>query len=355
MSVALVTGSCGLVGAECVDRFVRLGLDVVGVDNDMRQALFGREASTQAVGERLRRAHRRYRHVDLDVRAGDDVRALVRSYGRDLTVVVHTAAQPSHDWAGAYPRADFEINALGTLNVLEALRLEAPEALLIFTSSNKVYGDHPNRLPLVEHPTRWEVESGHPAHAGIDEHMPLDGGTHSPFGVSKAAADLMVQEYGRYFGLKTVVFRAGCLTGPQHAGTRLHGFLAYLVRCAMTGTPYTVIGYKGKQVRDNLHSADLVRAFELVIEEPKAGEVYNIGGGREVNCSVLEAVEACRALTGRRIDYDYDPQPRVGDHVWYVSDLTKFRLHYPTWRIEYDLDAILRDIADRRRDGGTSA
>jgi CDP-paratose 2-epimerase len=274
-----------------------------------------------------------------------------------VALVIHTAAQPSHDWAAREPITDFTVNANGTLVVLEAVRKHAPEAVFIFTSTNKVYGDRPNSLPLVEQDTRWEVAAGHPFAAhGIDETMSIDSTLHSLFGASKVAADVLVQEYGRYFGMKTACFRGGCLTGSGHSGTELHGFLAYLVKCAITDKPYTVYGYKGKQVRDNIHSRDLMRAFEAFCAAPKAAAVYNIGGGRQNNCSMLEAIALCEQITGRPVDCSYSESNRTGDHIWWISNLRSFQQDYPGWQQEYRIETILREIFDynierwRRRD-----
>jgi CDP-paratose 2-epimerase len=337
MSVAIITGSAGLIGAETVRFFAGKGLEVVGIDNDLRRYFFGDEA--------LEREVPGYRHEDCDIRSSPDLERIFARYGRSIGVVVHTAAQPSHDWAAQEPQTDFAVNANGTLNLLELTRRHCPEAVFVFTSTNKVYGDLPNRLPLIEGETRWELDGGHPfAVHGIDETMSIDGSMHSLFGASKAAADLLVQEYGRYFGMKTVCFRGGCLTGPGHSGTRLHGFLAYLARCASTGTPYTVLGYEGKQVRDNIHSFDLVNAFWHFFQEPRAGEVYNIGGSRFSNCSMREAITICEELTGRPMDWSYAPANRAGDHMWWISDIRKFRSHYPGWDLSYDVRQILAEI-----------
>jgi CDP-paratose 2-epimerase len=345
MSVALVTGSAGLIGAETVRAFAGRGLEVVGVDNDMRRYFFGADASTAWARRALESGVRGYRHVDADVRDEAAMGALFAAYGRRIAVVVHAAAQPSHDWAAREPRTDFTVNANGTLNLLEQTRTHCPDAVFIFTSTNKVYGDTPNRLPLREETTRYELAPEHPYHAhGIDESMSVDASLHSLFGASKLAADVLVQEYGRYFGLKTVCFRGGCLTGPGHSGAELHGFLAYLVKCAVTGRPYTVFGYKGKQVRDNIHSYDLVQAFWHVFEAPRSGEVYNIGGGRASNCSMLEAIAMCERRTGRPVNWTYRDQNRTGDHVWWISDTRKFAAHYPQMRPRYDLEKIMDEI-----------
>jgi len=345
MSIAIVTGSAGLVGAEAVRFFSGKGFAVVGIDNDMRRTLFGEDASTQWSRRALETEVPNYTHREIDIRDQAAIDALFAEFGRDIRLVIHAAAQPSHDWAAKAPQTDFSINALGTLVLLESVRRHCPEAVFIYTSTNKVYGDNPNRLPLIELETRWEVEPGHPyARYGIDELMSVDHTLHSLFGVSKLAADALVQEYGRYFGLKTACFRGGCLTGPGHSGTMLHGFLSYLVKCAVTGEPYTVFGYKGKQVRDNIHAHDLVNMFWHYCQAPRSGEVYNAGGGRHSHASMNEAIAICETLTGRRMNVAYCEQNRIGDHIWYVSDTRKFQSHYPGWSYSYDLPRIMREI-----------
>ena len=344
MSVALITGSAGLIGSEAARFFAGLGMDVVGVDNDMRRYFFGDEASTRWNRSRLERQVSTYRHEDADIRDAGTLEAIFARYGSDISLVIHTAAQPSHDWAAREPFVDFAVNATGTLNVLEAARRHCPDAPFIFTSTNKVYGDTPNALPLLELETRWEIDPAHRYAPGIAEDMSIDQSKHSLFGASKVAADVLVQEYGRYFGMRTACFRGGCLTGPNHSGTQLHGFLAYLMKCVMTGTPYTVFGYKGKQVRDNIHSADLIAAFYEFYQRPRSAEVYNIGGGRASNCSMLEAIAECETIAGRPLDYSYAEDNRSGDHIWYVSDLAKFRSHYPAWGVTYDVPRILREM-----------
>ncbi len=345
MAVALVTGSAGLIGAEASRFFAEKGFDVVGIDNDMRGTFFGEEASTLWSRRRLEQDVKRYIHIDADIRDEEAMVKLFRLYRRDISVVIHTAAQPSHDWAAREPFADFSVNAQATLLLLELTRQYCPDAVFIFTSTNKVYGDTPNQLPLVELATRWEVPNSHPYGArGVDENMSIDHSLHSLFGASKAAADLLVQEYGRYFGMKTACFRGGCLTGPGHSGTELHGFLAYLVRCAVTAKPYTVYGYKGKQVRDNIHSFDLVDAFWHFFNRPRVAEVYNIGGGRHANCSILEAVTMCERLMNRPMAWTYSETNRRGDHIWWISDLGRFKEHYPNWTLTYDIDAIITEI-----------
>jgi CDP-paratose 2-epimerase len=345
MGVVLVTGSAGLIGAETVRRFIAAGYTVAGVDNNMRAYFFGEEASTHWAVERLRADHAEYHHHEADIRDFGALEAIFKTYGSSVELVVHTAAQPSHDWAAKEPLTDFGVNAVGTLNLLELTRLHCPEAPFIFTSTNKVYGDTPNDLPLVELETRWEVAEGHPyAKDGIDETMSIDQCKHSVFGASKVAADVMVQEYGRYFGMKTAVFRGGCLTGPGHSGAELHGFLSYLMKCAITKKEYRIFGYKGKQVRDNIHSSDLVNCFFEVLRAPRSGEVYNIGGSRHSNCSMQEAIAKCEAITGNKMAIRYEDDNRIGDHIWWISDVGKFQSHYPNWRYAYDIDALLGEI-----------
>lgn len=347
MSVAVITGSAGLIGSEAVRYFAGKGMQVVGIDNDMRGYFFGPGASTEWMRKQLVASTKNYEHHNIDIRNQDEILRLFRELGANISLVIHTAAQPSHDWAEKEPFTDFNVNAGGTLNLLEATRRFSPGAAFIFTSTNKVYGDAPNSLPLVEEELRWELEKSHHfAGKGITEEMPIDQSMHTIFGVSKVAADLMVQEYGRYFGLRTACFRAGCLTGPNHSGAQLHGFLAWLMKCNMTGTPYSVFGYKGKQVRDNLHSSDLVRAFDLFFERPGSAQVYNIGGGRFSNCSLLEAIALCEEISGRAMKWEYMPANRRGDHIWWIGDISRFQSHYPEYRLRYDVGAILREIHD---------
>lgn len=345
MSVALITGSAGLIGSEAAVFFAGLGMDIVGVDNDMRRIFFGDEASTAWNRSRLEKElGAGYRHHAIDIRDAAALDALFQQHGKAITLVIHTAAQPSHDWAARDPGMDFSVNATGTLNVLEATRRSCPQAVFIFTSTNKVYGDTPNRLPLIEQELRWEIDPSHTYAGGIREDMSIDQTLHSLFGASKVAADVLVQEYGRYFGMQTGCFRGGCLTGPNHSGTELHGFLAYLMKCAITGKPYTVFGYKGKQVRDNIHSADLISMFHHFFQAPRVAEVYNSGGGRFSNCSMLEAIRLCEEMTGRPMQWTYSDTNRVGDHIWYVSDNGRFERHFPTWKLAYDVPGILREI-----------
>ncbi|MBA3431524.1 MAG: NAD-dependent epimerase/dehydratase family protein [Actinobacteria bacterium] len=351
MSIALITGSAGLIGSEASQYFGALGLDIVGVDNDMRQTFFGAEASTlwnrtlltDALGDG-------YRHYDADIRDRAAIEDIFKTFGGDIELVIHTAAQPSHDWAAREPLTDFDINAVGTLNVLEGIRNHAPDATLIFTSTNKVYGDRPNELPLVEQETRYEIEPNHPYVNGIREDMSIDRCLHSLFGASKVAADILVQEYGRYFGLRSACFRGGTLTGPQHSATKLHGFLGYVMRCAMTGTEYTVFGYKGKQVRDAIHSNDLIRAFHEFYKNPRMAEVYNIGGGRFSNCSVIEGIELAQQTSGEELRWSYSDQNRIGDHIWWIGDNGRFEEHYPEWRMDYDVPRILKEIHEANRE-----
>ncbi len=345
MNVALITGSAGLIGSESVVFFSDKFDLIVGVDNDMRAYFFGPEASTAWNRNRLIERFPNYRHYNADIRDTEAMERLFQEYGTDIRLVIHTAAQPSHDWAAREPFTDFTINANGTLNLLEFTRRYCPEAVFIFTSTNKVYGDNPNLLPLVELETRWEVAPDHPYYArGIDERMSLDHTTHSLFGASKVAADVLVQEYGRYFNMKTASFRGGCLTGANHSGAQLHGFLSYLMKCNVTGREYTIFGYKGKQVRDNIDSYDLVNMFWHYYRNPRPGEVYNAGGSRFSNCSILEAIQMCENITGKKMRYQYSPINRVGDHIWYISDVSKFQQHYPEWSYRYDLESILGKI-----------
>ncbi len=345
MSVAIVSGSAGLIGSEASRHFASQGLTVVGIDNDMRKEFFGDEASTRWQQQQLEsELGENYVHVDGDIRDLDLIDNLYSKYGSDIALTVHAAAQPSHDWAASAPHVDFTVNANGTLNLLEATRNHAPDSVFIFTSTNKVYGDTPNRLPLHETETRWEIDSDHTYFDGIREDMSIDATLHSLFGASKVAADVLVQEYGRYFDLKSACFRGGCLTGPNHSGTQLHGFLAYLMKCAATGAHYTVFGYNGKQVRDNIHSHDLIQAFDHFFRNPRSGEVYNIGGGRFSHCSMREAVDMCQEITGRELNHSYTDENRIGDHIWYVSDLAKFEQHYPDWKLTRNVSDILNEI-----------
>ena len=344
MKVAIVTGSGGLIGSETCKELHSKNFTVVGIDNDMRSYFFGKDASTKSNSLSLENQLDNFIPKVIDIRDYEALDQLFNEYGADIKLVVHTAAQPSHDWAAKEPLTDFSVNATGTMNLLEVTRLNCPDAVFIFTSTNKVYGDTPNRLPLVEEETRWEIDTSHKFSIGIDESMSIDHTKHSIFGASKVAADVMVQEYGQYFGMKTGVFRGGCLTGPAHAGAELHGFLAYLMKCIVEKNPYRIFGYKGKQVRDNIHCNDLVSAFLHFYEDPKAGEVYNIGGSRHSNCSMLEAIQIGEELSGNKLDYTYLDDNRIGDHIWYVSDVRKFQSHYPEWSYNYNCRQILEEI-----------
>src|SRR2546430_1927502 len=344
MRTIIVTGSAGLIGSETVKRFAGDSAHVIGIDNDMRAQFFGAEASTGKTRDDLVANVPGYEHYNIDIRDVTAITELFKQHSGKIDAVVHTAAQPSHDWAARDPQTDFTVNANGTLNLLEAARACCPEAPFVFTSTNKVYGDTPNRLPLRELPLRWEIAEGHEYEPGISETMSIDYTKHSLFGASKAAADLLVQEYGRYFGMPTVCFRGGCLTGPAHAGAELHGFLSYLMICTVTGRPYRVFGYNGKQVRDNIHSADLVDAFAAFIRAPRVAEVYNIGGSRHSNCSMLEAINLSEEISGRRLTWKYEEANRIGDHIWWISDVRKFQAHYPEWKFRYGLREIMVEI-----------
>jgi CDP-paratose 2-epimerase len=345
MRTVVITGAAGLVGSESVKFFCEKDFHVVGIDNDMRRYFFGEDASTRWMAEQLQNTFKNFINFAVDIRNAESIFEIFAEYGTDICLIIHAAAQPSHEWAAKEPVTDFTINANGTLNLLEATKRFCPDAVFIFTSTNKVYGDRPNSLPLVEHETRWEIAENHPYHTnGIDESMSIDNSLHSLFGASKVAADLMTQEYGKYFGLKTGIFRGGCLTGPTHFGAELHGFLSYLMKCAVTGAEYRIFGYHGKQVRDNIHSYDLVNAFYHFFLNPKCGEVYNIGGSRLSNCSMLEAIEMCEVITGKPLKTRYLELNRVGDHIWWISDVSKFKRHYPTWDLTKAIPDILGEI-----------
>lgn len=345
MKVAIVTGSSGLIGSEACKFFHSQGFLIVGLDNDMRQYFFGAEASTKPMEASLKTELENFRHYNLDIRDQKALESVFVEYNTDIKVIIHTAAQPSHDWAAREPFTDFSVNATGTLNLLEMCRLHCKDSSFIFTSTNKVYGDTPNRLPLVELENRWEVAEDHAYFAeGIDEQMSIDQSKHSIFGASKVAADIMVQEYGKYFGMNTVAFRGGCLTGPTHQGAELHGFLAYLVKCAISGKHYTIFGHKGKQVRDNIHSVDLINAFWNYYQNPRPGEVYNIGGSRHSNISMLEAIHGIERIAGYKLNYTLSDEARIGDHIWYVSDVSKFKNHYPNFSYQYNIERILKEM-----------
>jgi len=338
---ALVTGSGGLIGSECVRQLSAEGWEVVGIDNDMRRQFFGEQGTTHPVVEELRKTLPRYRHLPIDIRDRQAVRDVFDAERPQF--VIHTAAQPSHDKAAAIPYDDFDVNALGTMNMLVAARDFCRESPFCFTSTNKVYGDRPNYLPLVELDKRYDYANGMD---GVDESMSIDQCLHSVFGASKVAADVMCQEFGRYFQMPVGVFRGGCLTGPQHAAVELHGYLAYIVHCAATGKEYVINGYKGKQVRDQIHSYDVAHLFLEFFRAPRCGEVYNLGGGRANSLSILETVDLLAAM-GLKLRYRYIETNRVGDHICYISDLSKLRAHFPNWKMRYDLPRILDEIAAR--------
>jgi CDP-paratose 2-epimerase len=345
MKIVLVTGSNGLVGSESVRFFCERGFTVVGIDNNMRKDFFGEEASTEWNRcQLLEKYGNRYKHHNVDIRDARQIANIFNTYSKDIDLVIHAAAQPSHDWAARNPITDFTVNAEGTLILLENTRQHCSDATFIFCSTNKVYGDRPNLLPLVEKDTRWEIDEDHAYYNGIDETMSIDNCKHSLFGSSKTAADIMVQEYGKYFGMKTACFRAGCITGPNHSGAELHGFLSYLMKCTITGRHFKIYGYKGKQVRDNIHSFDLVNAFFHFYNSPRAGEVYNIGGGRHSNCSILESIRLCEEVVDKKLDWSYDQSNRSGDHIWWITDNTKFKEQYLEWNLTYGLKEILNEM-----------
>ncbi len=345
MEIAIITGAAGLIGSESVAFFADKFDLIIGIDNNYRQYFFGKDASTEWNKTRLEKQYDNYKHLNIDIRNYEELKEIFETYNTDIKLVIHAAAQPSHDWAAKEPITDFTVNANGTLNLLELTRLYSDKAVFIFTSTNKVYGDNPNFLPLIEQDTRWEIDETHAYFKdGIDENMSIDHTKHSLFGASKVAADVLVQEYGRYFGMNTGVFRGGCLTGPNHSGAQLHGFLAYLMKCTMTGNHYTIFGYKGKQVRDNIHSFDLVNMFWHFYQQPRQGEVYNAGGGRFANCSMLEAIDICEKIVGKNLSYSYSETNRIGDHIWYISDISKFKSHYPSWHWTYDIESTLSEM-----------
>ena len=350
MAIVIVSGSCGLIGSETVGFFCEKGFDVVGIDNNMRKSFFGAEGSVIWNKKRLENKYKNFRNFSIDIRDNNKINKLFKKYGQDVALIVHAAAQPSHDWAAKDPMTDFTVNAVGTMTMLEAFRNFAPKSVFIFTSTNKVYGDRPNSLPLVELESRYEIPQGHKYYNGIDEEMSIDNCLHSVFGASKVSADILTQEYGKYFGLKTAIFRGGCLTGPAHSGAELHGFLSYFVKCAVTGKKYSIFGYKGKQVRDNIHSFDLVNAFYHFFKNPRMSEVYNIGGSRFANVSIMEAIEICNKLTGKKMNTEYVDKNRIGDHIWWVSDVSKFQSHYPDWKYKYGIEETIKQIFEAQKE-----
>jgi len=346
MSLVIITGSTGLVGSEAVNFFCDKGFDVIGIDNNLRKFFFGKDGSTIWVKNKLLKRNKNFKNLNLDIRNYEKLKKIFKKYSRNVSLIIHCAAQPSHDYGKNHPIIDFNVNATGTLNLLELTKKYCPNSPFIFMSTNKVYGDNPNKLKLIEKKNRWELSKKNKYFKGIDEDFSIDRCTHSFFGVSKTYADLIVQEYGNNVGLKTACFRAGCITGPNHSGAKLHGFLSYLVKSSLSKKKYTVIGYKGKQVRDNLHSFDLVNCFWEFYKKPKKGEVYNIGGGRYSNCSVVEALNLVEKLTNIKIQRQIIKIPRVGDHIWYVSNLSKFKKHYPSWKQKYNTKRILEELIE---------
>jgi CDP-paratose 2-epimerase len=347
MKIAIVTGSAGLIGSQACDFFSKRGYKIIGIDNDMRAYFFGEGSSTKDSLESLKSNINDYEHYNIDIRDYQKINEVFSKYSNDIDIVIHTAAQPSHDWAANEPLTDFSINATGTMNMLEVTRLNCPKATFIFTSTNKVYGDTPNRLGIQERNTRYEYVMDYGGLGLVDEQMSIDNTKHSVFGASKVAADVMCQEYGKYFGMNVGIFRGGCLTGPNHAGAELHGFLSYLVKCIVNNKPYTIFGYKGKQVRDNIHSWDLVNMFWEFHQNPKQGEVYNAGGGRDNSTSILEAIDTINRIAETNwSNYTISEHNRIGDHIWYISDLKKFRTHYPNWNITIDLEKTIKQMVD---------
>ncbi len=349
MSVVLITGSTGLVGSESVNFFSNKGFDVIGIDNNMRKFFFGKDASTTWVKNQLLKKNKNFKNFNIDIRNFQALEKIFKRTKKNISLVIHCAAQPSHDYGKDFPIIDFNVNATGTLNLLELTKKYCPNSPFIFMSTNKVYGDNPNTLNIIEKKTRWELKKNDKYFKGINEKFSIDECTHSFFGVSKTYGDLIVQEYGKNIGLKTVCFRAGCITGPNHSGAKLHGFLSYLVKLSLNKKKYSLIGYKGKQVRDNLHSYDLVNCFWEFYKKPKKGEVYNIGGGRYSNCSIIEALNLVQDITGNKIKKKLIKKPRIGDHIWYISDLSKFKKHYPNWKQKYNTQKIIKELIENEK------
>ncbi len=346
MSIVIITGSSGLVGSEAVNFFCDKGFEVIGIDNNLRKFFFGRDGSTLWIKNNLIKRNKKFKNFNIDIRNFNGLEKIFKKYRKNISLIIHCAAQPSHDYGKKFPVLDFNVNATGTLNLLELTKLYCPNSPFIFTSTNKVYGDNPNKLSIIETKNRWELKKNNKYYNGIDEKFSIDHCTHSFFGVSKTYADLIVQEYGKNIGLKTVCFRAGCITGPNHSGAKLHGFLSYLVKITLATRKYSLIGYKGKQVRDNLHSYDLVNCFWEFFKKPKRGEVYNIGGGRYSNCSILEALDLVEKISNISISRNVVRIPRIGDHIWYISNLKKFRNHYPKWKQKYNTKKILGELIE---------
>tara|TARA_B100001248_G_scaffold191487_1_gene146644 strand:- start:355 stop:1404 length:1050 start_codon:yes stop_codon:yes gene_type:complete len=346
MKIALITGSCGLVGSESSIFFSKKGFQILGIDNNARKFFFGKDGDISREKKNLQKNIKNYNHLNIDIVNYQSLKKIFKKYNKKIKVIIHAAAQPSHDWAKDKPFIDFEINAKGTLNLLELTKLYCPDAPFIFMSTNKVYGDNPNFLPIYEKKTRWEIKRNHRFKNGIDETMSVDNCTHSFFGASKTYADLIVQEYGKNTGLKTACFRAGCITGPKHSGAKLHGFLSYLVKTSIKKREYSIIGYKGKQVRDNIHSYDLVSSFWEFFKNPTKGEVYNTGGGRYSNCSIIEALNIVEKIAGIKIKRKILTKNRVGDHIWYITDMKKFKKKYPKWKQNYSTYKIIQELVD---------
>lgn len=343
MKKLLVTGSSGLIGSEVVRYFDQLGWQTYGIDNNMRASFFGSKGDTRWSQLQLQASCKLFKHVELDIRNRQALLDFLKELRPDY--ICHTAAQPSHDLAASRTFDDFDVNAVGTLNLLQAARQYCPEAPFVHLSTNKVYGDAPNRLKLIEQETRWDFEDA-AYYNGIQETFTIDQSKHSLFGASKLAADILVQEFGRYFDMPTCALRGGCLTGPNHSGVELHGFLSYLIKVNVTAGEYTIFGYKGKQVRDNIHSYDVARFIEAFFDAPRKGEVYNIGGGRDNSTSILEAFKRVEGITGKKMNYQYSDQNRAGDHICYISDLSKIKSHYPNWDITKDLQTTFEEIVE---------
>ena len=346
MSIVLVTGSCGLVGSESALFFAKKGFEILGIDNNSRKFFFGKDGDVSWIRSRLKKKLKNYNHFNTDIRNFQSLKKIFKKYKKKISLVIHCAAQPSHDWAKNKALVDFDINARGTLNLLELTKTYCPDSPFIFMSTNKVYGDNPNHLPLIEKKMRWEIKNNHKFQKGIDENMSIDNCTHSFFGASKVYADIIVQEYGKNIGLKTACFRAGCITGPNHSGAKLHGFLSYLVKASLKEKKYTLIGYKGKQVRDNLHSHDLVNCFWEFYKKPSFGEIYNIGGGRFSNCSIMEALMMVEKIAQIKIKKQILKSNRIGDHIWYVSNMKKFKKHFPKWTQKYNTEKIILELVE---------
>ncbi len=344
MSIAIITGSSGLVGSEAVNFFCKKGFDVIGIDNNLRQLFFGKDGSTIWIKNKLKKRNKNFKSLNIDIRNYNQLEKIFKKFTKDISIIIHCAAQPSHDYGKNYPKLDFEVNASGTLNMLELTKIYCPNSRFIFMSTNKVYGDNPNKLKFTEKKLRWELSKKNIFYKGINENFSIDNCTHSFFGVSKVYADLIVQEYGNNIGLKTVCFRAGCITGPNHSGAKLHGFLSYLVKSSIKLKKYNLIGYQGKQVRDNLHSHDLINCFWEFFKHPSKGKIYNIGGGRYSNCSILEALGIVEKSLNIEIEKQYVKKPRIGDHIWYITNNNKFKKDYPNWKQVYNSKKIIEEL-----------